>query len=287
MKKIIILCFLAILTAAGCSNAITYYHAERASIALEAKTTDPQQPVQGNIGIKSRTVLVAPGKKGSRPFWYKAPKTPDGKSAELGEATSVISDFKLTREKSGVFGKTDINSSFITGDAAVAAPPESSKAISGLGFGPVSNVTVNDINLLSKIYDQLTTLKTEEKSVEAGRQAALLDELGKFIPQDASTKTYYVARSSNKDLTARTTTFSKDFKGALSYIRIILTSLQSLKIMEENRAVTYEGNTISPTEYKDLMQRKSELEMEKNNFYATIGNSNIIDSAAAFVTSRL
>jgi len=130
------------------------YHAEQFSITLETKTTDPQQPLQGNIGVKTRTVIVAPEKKGSN--------TPP--LTDLGEAASVISGFSLGRKESGVFEKTDINSALITGNAAV-----------------------DNFQLMHQIYDNLKTVK--DSDTEAARHVLLLDGLGKLIPADIETRT--------------------------------------------------------------------------------------------------
>lgn len=112
MKKIyslsVSIIFSIIIT--GCSNAVSYHHSERNSIALEFRTTEPQQPLQGNIGVKTRTALVTPGLNNI------ADQTNTKKSGP-GESLSVISDFSFKREKVDgfSFGKTTIKSAFITG----------------------------------------------------------------------------------------------------------------------------------------------------------------------------
>jgi hypothetical protein len=123
-KKILtVITCLSSLTA--CSNAISYHHSERSSIALEARSTDPQQPIQGIIGVKTRTIVVAPG--------ISVPTTVPGMS-DNGEATSLISDFKIDRVPNALslFDSTVIRSAFITGDAAKVATKAVTTAISGI-----------------------------------------------------------------------------------------------------------------------------------------------------------
>jgi hypothetical protein len=90
---------------AGCSNAISYHHSERSSIALEARTTDPQQPLQGIIGVKTRTIIVAPG---------MTQQASQANIAGNGESTSLISDFKFERDPNEWwwFGSTVIQSAY-------------------------------------------------------------------------------------------------------------------------------------------------------------------------------
>ena len=106
----------------GCANAISYHHSERNSIALEFRTTEPQQPLQGNVGVKTRTVLISPGMQDND---------------NNGKSLSVVSDFNFKRESDpdSNFGKTIIKSSFITGEAAKIVTKESVEALSGTSDG--------------------------------------------------------------------------------------------------------------------------------------------------------
>lgn len=286
IKLRMVVCWVVLAVAlTGCSNAITYYHTERASIALEAKTTDPQQPLQGNVGIKSRTVVVAPGKKAPD----EGARQGAGTYNELGEAASVISDFKLERKESGVFGTTHINSAFITGDAAKAAPVESATAISGLGFGPISDTSVYDFEFLSLMYDQLKNLGTNGDDAEAARHVKLLDTLGDLLPKDLSGKTYYIidAASNIKEIEGKTVTIKRNFKGALRYEDYLRDSLVAIQKMKTDRSITFMNSVINDTNMKKFETAEKQLEKDRENFFATIGNSNIIDSAAAYTVSRL
>ena len=126
---------LASVVISGCANSINYHHSERTSIALEAKPNDPTQPIQGNVGLKARTILVAPGVKGGFGFGSIS-------GSEKGESTSAISDFYLRRKPASdddvnsVFGTTIVRGAFITGDAAKAV---AGKESGGSSTGDLAN----------------------------------------------------------------------------------------------------------------------------------------------------
>ena len=257
-----------VLHLSACSNAITYHHSERNSIALEAKQTDPQQPIQGVIGIKTRTVVVTPGLGDSEP----------------GESASVISDFKLQRDPGGFFdfGKTSIQSAFITGDAAIGAPASTAAAVGGLGSGEVSNdLTIHRKKTLQNIYNQLKTMASQNDTT-AGEHVARLDKLSTLLP-DISANKYY--QTSGNDLIDVTTipAFSANFQGVIDFEEFLRGSLAHIENMENNRVITYAGNVVSDTEMKEILKNKKRIEGEREEFFKSIGNSAAIDSAALYV----
>tara|TARA_R110002072_G_scaffold5527_2_gene35299 strand:+ start:4199 stop:4546 length:348 start_codon:yes stop_codon:yes gene_type:complete len=110
----------------GCANSVNYYHSERFSLTMEAKASDPQAPVQGNLGIKTRTVLVTPGKNS---HGYAAlPGTGPG------DSVSVVSYFDLDRDPDDASSAatTTIKSAFITGSAAKKVTANAMKSIAGV-----------------------------------------------------------------------------------------------------------------------------------------------------------
>lgn len=96
----------------GCT-ALYFYEAARISLTVEARP-DSSQPVQGNLGFKQRTAVVAPPKSD-------------------GESAGMISSFRFGRS-GGFPGTIDIRTALVTGDAvplAVGERQELAQAISG------------------------------------------------------------------------------------------------------------------------------------------------------------
>jgi hypothetical protein len=292
--KQVILSF-AIVWLAGCSNAVNYHHSERNSIALEVRTTDPQQPLQGVIGIKTRTIVVAPGLKGSSD--KEAQTKGDGK--DNGESTSVISDFNLQRKESigfWAFGSTSIQSAFITGDAAKAAPAGTVKALSGLGFEGAGDSAIFKKNVLANIYYFLDSNQaTDEK---AKKYIVQLDKLLELLPKNYVNNTYYAMSVSGKVLEKRDTSnyapLSKAFLEVLNYEDdLILDSIISLEKMEADRSIKYKASAAdSATDITaaDLIMLQGELKRlkeERRAFFDMIANHSVIDQAAAYMTSYL
>jgi len=266
-----------ILLTTACSNAITFHQSERNSISLELRATDPNQPLQGTIGIKNRTIVVAPGKDNA---------VLPGTSAS-GEATSVVSDFYFDRTpgKGASFGKTTVRSAFITGDAAVAVPKQSIEAISGIGTGPISDLTVVRAQTLASIVDQLKLLRGEGDSVALGHLAAL-DALAAKLPSNISTQTYYNFSANNlNEVTG--IQIRSGFEGAMDYEAGLRTSLTAIVQIESDRRYTLSNNPISPTQMTEILQAKKRIEDERKAFFEEIGNNTAIDVAAAYVISKL
>jgi hypothetical protein len=95
----------ALLACCSCSNTIYFYETEKISLTVEGRP-DSTQPVQGNLGIKQRAVLIVPPKAG-------------------GEALSSISSFQFTKSPGGVFnfGPVTIRTTLVTGEAATKLTP--------------------------------------------------------------------------------------------------------------------------------------------------------------------
>lgn len=75
----------------GCANAISYHHSERVSLAVEARAADPVSPVQGTLGVRSRTLVVSPGKDNhtvEAPPMVNTEKTQENKDVDA-EVTST------------------------------------------------------------------------------------------------------------------------------------------------------------------------------------------------------
>jgi hypothetical protein len=266
-----------ILATTACSNAITFHQSERNSISLELRTTDPNQPLQGTIGIKNRTIVVAPGKS----------KVSVPGTQATGDAASVVSDFYFSRNKGsgGQFGKTIIRSSFITGDAAREAPSQTIESLSGVGIGPIQDLTVVRAQTLGLIVKQLEILRDDGDSVALGHLAAL-DKLAEELPDNISTQTFY--NFSGGNLSESTgLQMQSGFKGAMNYVDGLRTSLSAISEIESDRSFTQNNNPISPDQMITLLAAKTRLEAERKSFSEKIGNKSDIDVAAAYIISKL
>lgn len=278
MKKLPILVFLIpiLLSVNACSNAIAFHQSERNSIALEVRTTDPQQPVQGVIGIKNRTIVVAPGLNDVSLAGFTS----------SGDATSVVSDFYFNREPgTNSFGKTTVRSAFITGAAAASSPNSSIEALSGIGAGPLDDIGTVRLQTLGTIVNQLQLMDSGGDATATGHLAAI-DVLADEMPNDLDSRTYY-------DLTGgdliEIVTFPRraGFEGALDYLNMIRGSLSALEDMEQDRAITLNGAAIDSSTLQQLQQSKVRIEAERNKFFEDIGNDPAIDMAAAYVISKI
>ncbi|WP_394388876.1 hypothetical protein [Shewanella woodyi] len=265
---------LAVTHLSGCSNAVTYHHSERNSIALETRATDPQQPVQGTIGIKTRTIVVTP----------KVDKTG-------GKSTNVVSDFELKRKPNESwykFGTTEISSSFMTGQAAVNATPNSILAVNGLASNSLGEFNVRKKSIVQSIYQTLGAMKEDEKAKSLSKR---LDDLSKLLPDVSKMKFYSLTRDANgnaKDIKDnKVASLPITFKGVLRYINDIEDSIIALDEMLVNRAMTYNGQPIVKKTLGSLIKEKASLIKERETFATTIGNSPVIDAAAGYVLGQL
>lgn len=261
----------------ACFNAVSFHQSERVSIALEARTTDPQQPVQGTIGIRNRTIVVAPGKRNIIATGFQQP----------GEATSIISDLNFVRSKgdSNGFGKTTVTSAFIAGAAANSAPTDAIKAISGLGANPLGDLTVMQEQTLRNILAQLEQMNRDGDAVATGHLAAL-NALADKLPTDLATRVYYNFSAGN--ITSNPLgTLRSGFAGVLDYDVTMRQSLAGIREIEGNRAYTQNGNAITPDQMTALLQAKNRIAKERQELYKTIGSNSAIDVAAAYVIGKL
>jgi len=283
LKKLITL--VGILLLAGCSNAVSYHHSERSSIALEVKATDPQQPVQGIIGVKTRTIIVAPGVKGA------------DASIENGESTSVISDFTLKRkanENFFGFGSTSIQSAFITGEAAKNAPPSTAKALSGLGIEGAGDSAVFKRNIMSNVYRFLES--TQADDAKAKEYLAQLDKLVNLLPDNYVNNTYYslVGKELSEKDPATYQVKPQGFLEVINYEKVLVSgSIATLEQMKTDRSIQYKtkaaakATDINSAELTMLEGELKRLKAERKLFFDLVGNHSAIDTAAAYMTSLL
>jgi len=127
----------------GCYNAVVFYETGKASLTIEGRP-DPSAPVQGNLGFKQRSVVVAPPQ-------------------DDGEAAAMISSFRFGKPP-GLFGPVDIRTALVTGEAATA-----------LDRAGQSRVAAAVSGLSIPTYAELATLGIETAREDG--HGALLEEL--------------------------------------------------------------------------------------------------------------
>lgn len=97
------------MSSGACTNALYFYETGKVSLTLEGRP-DSTEPVQGNLGFKQRTAVVAPGKS-----------TESGESSDSG---SMISSFRFGNKE-----KISVRTALITGQAArCLEDPEAQRA---------------------------------------------------------------------------------------------------------------------------------------------------------------
>ena len=314
MKPIHAICLLVLfplLFSTGCAK-VAYYHTERASITLESKAADASQPVQGNIGVKLRTVVISQGKKDdtaktgdtaqtatvskeniTAPITriYKAIKSKkkipsqdiQKVKEELsgGEAASVISDFHMVRTPSKEgwkFGKTTITSAFITGSAAEFAPAATATAIAG-GPAPVTTLTNLKEAILREVY-KIIDAQAGKKDPEALRLKSGLDALAKDLP-DVSKLLYFQEDPANQIKPEKLTDdYSKDFINALFYDTDLRAQLALIEKIQKNQgSMTYNGAPITDEMMAQIMKVKKRIQSERQFFYDMVAGQDIVRQA--------
>lgn len=252
--------------ASACST-VAYHHSERLSLALEAKQTDPAQPLHGNLGLKTRTVLVAP-------------------EGTNGDAANVVSDFKLRRTPEGFFGRTQINSAFLTGAAAAAAPPTTAAVMGGLASTAVgTDASVRQKLLVRNVYQTLHALGEPAAAAHAAR----LDRLAGLVPSSPAGP-FYTLGPAGRTLqpTAFTPPPTADFNRSLAYLDALDTSIAAIQQVEKDRGITdAAGAPFSASQMDALKKEKAALQKERNAFAASLSDSPAFESAARYVLDRV
>lgn len=247
--------------ASACST-VAYHHSERVSLALEAKQTDPAQPLHGNLGLKTRTVLVAP-------------------EGTNGDAANVVSDFKLRRTPEGLFGRTQINSAFLTGAAAAAAPSTTVAVMGGLASAAVgTEASVRQKLLVRNVYQTLNALGEPAAAHVDG-----LDRLAGLVPGSPAGP-FYTLGPTGKTLqpTVFTPPPTADFRKSLAYLDALDTSIAAIQAVEKDRGIAdAAGAPFSASQMDALKKEKAALQKERAAFAASLTDSPAFESAARYV----
>jgi uncharacterized protein YceK len=241
---------LVTLLLSGC-NSVSYQHSERIGISVEGKTADPQQPLQGNIGVKSRTILVVPG------------QTTTG-SGEPGEATSAISDFHFDRAKSEGFpdmGTTTIKSAFITGDAAKNSTNKSAAALAISGRSVSTRAMKR--GLTRTIYNMLTRLDSAGE-IAAKQLVRDFDKFAVYVPQHYATMQYWDVKAGK--FVSRDTSLgiaSTGFKRVSYYLSDVDGTINALSDLIAGSVNRFDGSTPNKPELEIFKVNKVLLESER------------------------
>jgi hypothetical protein len=139
----------------ACSKSLMFYETGKLSLTIEGRP-DSSEPVQGNLGFKQRTAVVAP-----------AMHTAQG---DPTNSASMISSFLIYKDSG--WGPLHIRTGFVTGKAARSLSPSKAEqvaqAVSGIGVPTrsdnatlaIQNATEADEQtfktLTAKSYDALT-----------------------------------------------------------------------------------------------------------------------------------
>ncbi len=137
----------------GCESALYFYETDKISLTAEARP-DTSQPVQGNLGVKERVVLIAP------------------KKADADDAVSSISafNFKIIPEPGTIFNPVLIQTAFITGDAASRLTlPQASAAAEAI------TLEGTDISSAEKLAGEIAGELTSEADRAILKNIALSD----------------------------------------------------------------------------------------------------------------
>jgi hypothetical protein len=281
----------------SCSNAVNYHHSERFGVmTLETKSTDPEQPAQASIGMKTRTIVVAPGKK----------NTIAGVRAggDLGESTSVISDFNLDRTQRGFTSETVIRSAFLTGEAAKLAPTSTFTAVTGLGYGDLTDAAVEQKELLELLWGNLETLANAGDTRAAGYRSDLEQLAEKYLSAKLITQvngtTHY--EKNNKIVEASSLSVTNKV-GTSSFLAAIelesqLRSAQAKngEVQKEAALLTYcpsfaascaSATAMDQVALGKVRDSSAEVKEQLRVLYNEFGSSHLIDSFVAYIVSKL
>lgn len=151
----------------GCANSIYFYETEKISLTVEARP-DSTQPVQGNLGIKQRVVMIVPKKSNE-----------DGKD---GEALSTVSsfDFRIKDDENFFrFNPILIRTAFVTGEAAdklYDKAPGVAKVLSSY------DQALKEIKVENKQLDEIIAHVAKDSDIDSSKLEELINKAEKAHP---------------------------------------------------------------------------------------------------------
>ncbi len=221
----------------GCADALYFYETDKISLTLEVRP-DSSQPVQGNLGLKQRIVLVSPKKNEKTSSSANAHSTSECNNSienasgqnvnDCGEALSALSSFRFKKEEGALwdFGPVTIQHAFVTGEAASQFD---SSALNKKGVEAAEAIaSPNNINKagvqLSVISNIVDLLKEQPEDAAAQQHLSQLNHLAEHTMPAQYPFTFYksVTASSFSHLelikdTTKIDTYEKNIDGLLKY----------------------------------------------------------------------
>ncbi len=234
---------------AGCSNALYFYETDKIALNIEARP-DASQPIQGNLGLKQRVVLVAPKKN------------------KNDDAVSSISSFSfksLPHNTQHRLGTVLIQTAFITGDAAAELNGLAAAAAKAIVQDGGNDAGV-DLAIMRFIVDALANRHTQE----ADTHLSLLNALAKAViptkypfPIFAITSSGAHSQTLAIDIAADTPIPAPiDMNSALDYFSDVETSAETLAMVIEHPQ-NYQWKNAPLTDGVIIEGLKSEYEKTK------------------------
>ena len=168
-----LLAVVAALMLSGCGNALLFYETGKLSMTLEGRP-DSSQPVQGNIGFKQRTAVVAP---------------PMPMGTERANAASMIASFLINKDPG--WGPLHIRTGLVTGKASRGLGPAKASQVAKIVAGV--KVPTADENAVKAVANakadghlaELETLSVKEwKDLSEADKAQLGQMTGTFSLYD-------------------------------------------------------------------------------------------------------
>lgn len=269
----------------GCTNALYFYETEKISLTVEARP-DSSQPVQGNLGIKQRVVLIAPKKSenilniAGEPL-NKSENTNKDEETDINDSISAISSFSFNiTPTDNWLDPVLIQTAFITGDAA--ADLNKSQAAAAAKAITVGNAHSSEADY--SIMRNIVSILKKNDSKEDNVQLSLLGGLGKsIIPTVYSVPIFGLPTidTIKKITSTGLPTNYSDIDSALSYWGQLDGSAQKLKsVLDAPEQYKYEGIPATNDMVKIGLQHeyektKQELkrisqELAENSIYANV-----------------
>jgi hypothetical protein len=143
----------AALGLSACGNALYFYETGKLSLTLEARP-DSSQPVQGNLGFKQRTAVVAPPKKNGK---------------DPTDSSAMISAFRVHKADHWMgWGPLTIETALVTGRPAIEIDRETAQRTAAVVAG-VGIATYDEIGARSVV------IATEKGQLDRLKQLAAIE----------------------------------------------------------------------------------------------------------------
>jgi hypothetical protein len=258
----------------GCTDALYFYETEKISLTIEARP-DSSQPVQGNLGIKERVVLVGPKKAPERitntaedPA-KKSDNTCDidknkDKKNDIHDSVSAISSFNFNIIDEDGFNPVLVQTAFITGEAAACLTEvEAQDAAQAITLDGIQSPGAADISIMGNVVERLIHNDTKEDN----KHLSLLNSLAETVVPKNYPVRIFDKNIKDKSLTVDIQNGSSvsanptiGIRAALTYWGKLGISVQILEFVLNNSA-QYKYNNVPLT--NDMVNAGLRGELEK------------------------